>query len=113
MQLKKLKGIQLPLESTNYADNLFWVFGIIVDQEIGTADYFMKKLAELGIGTRPFFYPMHKQPIFLKMGICNKNQDLEISEYLGNQGFYIPSGLGISNDDIKYVCDAMYEIFDQ
>ena len=40
----------------------------------------MAKLEELKIGTRPFFYPMHKQPVF-QMGLI-ENQSAEF-ERLG------------------------------
>ena len=33
------------------------------------ADKMMKLLVEKNIGTRPFFFPMHLQPVFNKMGL--------------------------------------------
>ena len=32
------------------------------------------------------------------------------SEYLSDNGFYVPSGLGISNREIKYVCFTLNKI---
>ena len=52
----------------------------------------MKKLKILKIGTRPFFYPMHKQPVLKKMKIFKKNY-FPVSENLYEQGLYLPSGL--------------------
>ena len=37
--------------------------------EIKSASEIIKKLAENNIGTRPFFYPMNKQPVFKNMGL--------------------------------------------
>ncbi|MFM9158916.1 MAG: DegT/DnrJ/EryC1/StrS family aminotransferase, partial [Dolichospermum sp.] len=67
--LADVQGIQLPLAKTDYADNIYWVYGIVLQEEITfDAEVMMKKLAEHKIGTRPFFWCMHEQPVFLKMG---------------------------------------------
>ena len=34
------------------------------------------------------------------------------SEYISKNGFYVPSGLGISKSDIKYVCSVLNKILD-
>jgi len=70
----------------------------------------MKKLAENQIGTRPFFYPMHRQPVFTKMGLF-KDESYPVADYLGNFGFYIPSGLGITDDQILRVSKTLKVIF--
>ena len=41
---------------------------------------FMKKLKQLGIGTRPFFWPMHEQPVVKKYGIA----DIEATKSLSD-----------------------------
>ena len=53
---------------------------------------------------------MHKQKIFKKMKIFNKKNKLPNSEYLSNCGFYLPSGLGIKNYEIDYICDVINKI---
>ncbi len=54
----------------DYSKNIYWVFGILLKEDSGMdAEEAMKKLAENKIGTRPFFYPMHRQPVFKKMGL--------------------------------------------
>ena len=44
--------------------NLYWVYGIVLptDNHLKAIDV-MSSLKSMGIGTRPFFYPMHKQPV--------------------------------------------------
>ncbi len=49
---------------------------------------------------------MHKQPVFNNMGLFN-NEQYPVAENLSKYGFYLPSGLGLSNDDIKYVASAL------
>ena len=67
--LKDIPCIQLPLVMTEYAENNYWIYGIVVNESLGiNVDEIMQRLEAKGIGTRPFFYPMHQQPILKKMG---------------------------------------------
>ena len=55
--LESSDSIQLQPKSLNYADNIWWVFGILIKKSLKmNAKEFMKKLNDLGIGSRPFFY---------------------------------------------------------
>lgn len=97
---------QLPLQKTEYADNIYWIFGIVLKTKSkNSAIDYMKFLGEFQIGTRPFFYPLHKQPV-LKPFI-NQNESFEVSDKLGDKGFYIPSGLAITEDQIMYVVEIL------
>jgi perosamine synthetase len=110
--LIKIPGIQLPLEKTDYAESIYWVYGIVLtDKRIKNAFQMMKKLAEMKIGTRPFFYPMHLQPVFNKMGLFNY-ETYPVAENLAEYGFYLPSGLGLTNDEIIRVTKILAEILD-
>ena len=109
-KLKNCKNIFLQKNKTNYAKNIYWVFGIVLKKDNRIKrDMIMKKLRSLKIDTRPFFYPMHKQKIFKKLKIFNKNKFLN-SEYLSNNGFYLPSGLGIKNKEIDYIIKKILKI---
>ena len=69
-RLKGIKSLQLPLASTDYAENIYWVYGIVLDDGVPfDAAEAMRRLAKVGVGTRPFFWPMHQQPVFKKMGL--------------------------------------------
>jgi perosamine synthetase len=101
--LGELKGIQLPLSSISYAENNYWVFGIIIDDNISCdANLVMSLLAKKSIGTRPFFWSMHEQPVFKNQGLF-KNEHYTVSERLSRRGFYIPSGIAISKEQIDRV----------
>jgi perosamine synthetase len=103
--------LQLPCSVTDYADNHYWVYGIVLDDTVGfDAPEAMRRLAEKGIGTRPFFCPMHEQPVLRRMGLFAQDRH-PVAERLYRRGFYIPSGLGLSGDDIAYVADAVDGLF--
>jgi perosamine synthetase len=108
--LSGVSGIQLPLVETDYARNIYWVYGIVLKDSIPfDADAAMLKLKQLGIGTRPFFWPMHKQPVFQKLGLF-KNDSCPVAEKIAKHGFYIPSGLGLSEDQIEHVAYSLKTI---
>lgn len=108
--LKDIDLINLPSIKTDYCKNIYWVYAITLKDEYKkTAKEVMKKLEKLNIATRPFFYPMHKQPIFKKMGLFS-NEVLPISEKLYEKGFYIPSGLALSSKQIYKVSNALHEV---
>src|SRR6185295_3669321 len=63
--LKDVQGLELPLACTSYADNTYWVYGVVLKDEVPLdAEEAMKRLAAKGVGNRPFFWPMHEQPVF-------------------------------------------------
>ncbi|MBD3231337.1 aminotransferase DegT [Candidatus Dependentiae bacterium] len=108
--LKENLNIDLPLESTNYAQNIYWVYGIVLNQQFKfDAENIMQKLNVKGIGTRPFFWCMHEQPVFKKLGFF-KNQKFPIAENLARRGFYIPSGLGLKRTEMERVCSVLKEV---
>ena len=108
--LKSINDIQLPLKETIYAENNYWIYGLVLDENISfNADSLMKKLKLCGIGTRPFFWPIHLQPVFIKMGLF-KSDSFQVAERISKKGFYIPSGLGLTNSEIERVSSKLREL---
>ncbi|MBL0139319.1 MAG: DegT/DnrJ/EryC1/StrS family aminotransferase [Bacteroidetes bacterium] len=103
-----LKGFQLPLDKTDYAENIFWVYGLVADTR-EKCEQTVAELTSAGIGTRPFFWCMHEQPVFLNMGLF-LNEKYPVAERLARNGFYLPSGLGLSEKDVQTVIQTMHEI---
>ena len=108
--LSSIVSIQLPLPRTSYADNIYWVYSIVLKDEVPfDAEMAMKKLATKNIGTRPFFWPLHEQPVFRKTGLCTK-ENYPVAERIARRGLYIPSGMALTEQQINLVAEAMKEI---
>ncbi|MBF0204873.1 MAG: DegT/DnrJ/EryC1/StrS family aminotransferase [Desulfamplus sp.] len=108
--LNHIDGLQLPLAKTDYADNIYWVYGLVLGKNSGLdALQAMKRLGEKGIGCRPFFCPMHQQPILKKMGLF-KGESYPEAERLYKQGFYIPSGMALTEEQMIQVSNAVKDI---
>ncbi|NCC85076.1 MAG: DegT/DnrJ/EryC1/StrS family aminotransferase [Clostridia bacterium] len=108
--LKNSPGLQIPVESLSYADNIYWVFGLVLGDEVPfDAKEAMARLGKAGVGTRPFFWPMHEQPVFKKMGLF-ADESYPVAERIGRRGFYIPSGMGLITSHAERVAKALRAI---
>jgi perosamine synthetase len=108
--LKEISGIQTPLSRTDYSDNIYWVFGLVLEDSIPfDAKEAMARLGQLGIGTRPFFWPMHQQPVLLKMGLF-QNDHHPVAERIARRGFYVPSGMALEETQLVMSVRAVIQI---
>jgi perosamine synthetase len=101
--LADVSSLQLPLASTPYANNVYWVYGVVLKDHVPFDAYeLMSRLASQGVGTRPFFWPMHEQPILRKLGLF-EGVICPVAERIARRGFYVPSGLGLNKSDLETV----------
>lgn len=108
--LSDIPGLQLPLPQTGYADNIYWVYGVVLKDEVPfDASEAMRRLAQYKIGTRPFFWPMHEQPVFRKMGLFDGVSG-PVAEKIARRGMYIPSGMALTDEQISQVAKSLKEI---
>lgn len=108
--LADLRGAAKPLPRTDYAENVYWVYGLVLDDSIDfDAREAMARLQKMGIGTRPFFWAMHEQPVFQKLGLF-QNERYPVAERLARRGFYVPSGLALTDDQQDRVVAAVQEL---
>jgi perosamine synthetase len=108
--LNDVAGIERLPSHTEYAENIHWVFGMVLDESIPfDAEEAMRRLGALGIGSRPFFWPMHEQPVFRKMGLFT-DESCPVAERIARRGFYIPSGLALTHSQASEVAEALRAI---
>ncbi|HMK49641.1 MAG TPA: DegT/DnrJ/EryC1/StrS family aminotransferase [Thermodesulfovibrionales bacterium] len=101
--------IELPVER-EWARNTYWMYGIVLNPGLGlSAVKAMGEMADKGVQTRPFFYPMHLQPVFRKYPWFKKEL-LPVSEFLYKYGFYLPSGLTLTEGQISEVAERVKEV---
>ncbi|HLO79807.1 MAG TPA: DegT/DnrJ/EryC1/StrS family aminotransferase [Chitinophagaceae bacterium] len=103
--LSKLAGCRLQVAGCSYAENIYWVFGIVADSE-DQCSRMTAYLHSKGIATRPFFWCMHEQPVFIDRGLF-KDEHYPVAEKLARNGFYIPSGTGTSNAEVETVIEIL------
>jgi perosamine synthetase len=98
--LEYTKGISFQVIANKASENIYWVFGILLDKELGlTAKDAITYLHAKNIQTRPFFCPMHLQPVFIQRGMF-QGEVYPVAEHLYKYGFYLPSGMGLTENQL-------------
>ena len=104
--LKSIKGLTL---NQNYeeVDPVYWITTAIVEEDYGLSKQdLVKKFSEYEIDIRPLFYPISSMPPYKKyFRIENK-----ISAQLSAYGICLPSGNGLTREDVDYICEVFKKI---
>ena len=107
--LQKVAEIQLPVEEP-WAKSVYWMYALVLSDTCGMDNTTCaKRLYEKGVDTRPFFIGMHEQPALHKLGLFN-DEKYPVAERIARKGFYLPSGLTITTEQIGTVADAVCEV---
>jgi perosamine synthetase len=100
---------RLPARTT-YAENVHWVYGVVLKESVPfDAEEAMLRMGAQGVGTRPFFWPMHEQPVFRRMSLF-EGISCPVAERIARRGFYVPSGVALRRDQAEQVADALRRI---
>jgi perosamine synthetase len=99
--------LQLPVPRTGDADNLYWIVGLVLRDDVPfDAETAMERLAAQGVGTRPFFWPLHEQPVFRRSGVARPDERHPVAERLARRGFYVPSGVALTGEQFERVVEC-------
>ena len=99
---KKLISFQ-PRKS--WADLNVWFVSILLDNRFNRDDV-MSLLKSKGVETRPLFHPVHKQPIYKEY----HHITLPYTEDIAKRGLSLPTYIGLTQDDIKYIVQVLKEV---
>ena len=109
-RLAEIPYLQLPIDRVDYATNIYWVFGAVLGVQVPfDASEMISRLRSKGVDCRHFFWPMHEQPVFRKMGLFTGEQ-YAVAERLARRGFYLPSGMALTEAQIDKVVEAVCEL---
>ncbi|MEN9406328.1 MAG: hypothetical protein RLZ12_612 [Bacillota bacterium] len=111
LYLERLVAVQdyliLPQEA-DWAKHVYWMFGVLIKGATEKKrDRIMQTLAERGVETRPFFYPMHMLPPYQKLEV--KDQ-FPIAAKIAAQGISLPTYANLTEADIDYITSALKEV---
>ena len=118
-KLKKVaKYCQLPYEA-EWAKSVFWMIGIVLkDNVCKSKEQVMQELLDkYGIDTRSFFFSMHQQPVYkngskMYKSVPDTKGQYPVSEWLSNRGFYLPSSMSLTDEQMDYVVDSLKEVLE-
>ena len=119
VQLRELKEegkITFPVELDGYK-NVYWMYGILLEDWPTDRETLIQQLAQRGIETRTFFYPLHQMPPYLPdsydeltRGHNNRFNPCPVTEDIAVRGLQLPSGNTLTQTQIEYVCQALIEL---
>jgi perosamine synthetase len=106
---KATRFLQLPLERTEYAGNIYWVYGVVLDERVSfDASGAIARLKAKRIDSRHFFGLCTSNPS------CGKEDRLRMSiaphaERIARRGLYLPSGVGLTQEEAEASAQALRE----
>lgn len=108
--LAGVSGVILP-ETRPEVLNTYWAYSILLADcpSMEERDRVIARLARLGIGTRPLFYPLHTMPAFRAFA---GNRDFPATEYLSARGLSLPSAVNLEDREIDFVCRSLRSLLD-
>ena len=86
--------------------NSYWIFSFLLNKKF-KREKVMNELLELGVETRPVFYPLHTMPPYKNF---KKSSSLENSINISKQGLSLPSSPTLSDFNIKYIIYCLDKI---
>jgi len=109
-KLSKYTNLQFQPEKDFLTENVYWVVGIkFLNKKI--RNEIAKRLTANGVQTRPFFYPLDKQPLLSQYGIKPKTKSPNSLE-LYNCGLYLPTGNGYALREIDKISNILENILE-
>jgi perosamine synthetase len=104
--LSGMPGLRLPVEM-EWARNVYWVFGVVVEDAFGiTRDELAARLERAGIETRTFFCPMSAQPCLHSVKGFRATPS-PVADRLWETGLYLPSSHTLPDRDVQAVIQAV------
>lgn len=106
--LKDVPGIIWQAAPEAGCTDVCWMNTIVLDPEkFGhTKDETVVYLKTQGIDTRLLFNGMHHQKSLKDYG-CDCSGEYPVTDWLNENGFYLPSASSLSEEDIKFICDTI------
>ncbi len=97
-ELSGTPGLQLPVEVAP-AQSVYWLYSLLVDPAVSAVsrDELMAQLRAHRIDTRPFFGPMHQQPVY------DTKQHLPVAQDASARGISLPSHASLSSAEVRRI----------
>jgi perosamine synthetase len=102
--LARLPGLARP-PAEAWAENVYWMYSVLVEPAFGRSrDAVGDGLRARGVDSRPFFVPLHELPPY------RTDAPFPVTTRLARTGLNLPSGTGLTAEEIAVVCRALREL---
>jgi len=97
--------ITLPVEK-DYAKNVYWMYSILINEDAKISrDKLLFELDKAGIESRPFFTPIHQQPIYKHL-----KGEFPVADDISQRGINLPSSSVLTRKQIERVCHTLWAL---
>jgi perosamine synthetase len=98
-----------------FIKNTYWMVTAIIAQNRGlTKDKLMALMSEKNIDCRPFFHPLSALPAYESSERAQQaRRQNQVSYQISPFGVNLPCGMNMTEEKVRYVCDALKEISQQ
>lgn len=112
--LSESEGVTLNHEASN-TKNTYWMVSVILDSKYGIKkSRLMEFMNAKGIDCRPFFHPLSSLPAYEILAQAKQaSHRNQISYQISQYGINLPSGFNMTEEKVRYVCDALKNILNQ
>lgn len=108
-ELAGISELQLPVQK-DYAKNVYWMYHVVLRGKAeGRRQEVVAALKEAGIDTREAFLPYNLQKPEITKGLVTTDA-CPIANNVAVNGFYLPSGPVLSEEERNYVAISLKEI---
>jgi dTDP-4-amino-4,6-dideoxygalactose transaminase len=101
-QLAGLELIEVPYIAPT-TTRMSWFAYVVRIKPPASRDVVMAGLAELGIPSRPYFTPIHLQPLY-RESFGYRRGGFPVTEYLGDVSLALPFSSVMTEEQVDYVC---------
>ncbi len=109
--LQNIRGINIPVIKDWATRYIMWVFNLYLDETFPISrNELTRKLNEKNIETRDAFVPVNQQKVLIDKYKLFKADDCPNANYIMQNGFYLPSGNTLLNEEIDYICNEIKKI---
>ena len=103
--LRDVDLLRLPVEMP-WARSVYWMYGIVLEPNVMDAAELGDRLRAGGVDSRPYFLGMHRQPALQRAGLF-EGERYPVTDTLAERGLYLPSGVGLSDNQVDTVVTAV------
>jgi len=90
-----------------YGTVVYWMLAVLLSASCGkTTDQVADLLSRTNVETRPFFVPIHRQPIYEGAA----GGPFPISDELYERGLCLPSSANLKDADVRRICDRLASV---
>lgn len=95
----------VPAPEMPWAKTVYWLYSILLTNRFGISrNELISRLSDMGIETRPFFFPLHLLPPY------RSSLNFPVAEMLSLRGLNLPSGYDITKDEVICICRSLESV---